>query len=223
MGALPRLPELALPSRHLGLVQASEQEDLPALINRAADIAERHVDVARLAAMARPSPLASAAPAASLPPLGQRIAVARDAAFAFAYPGILEGWRVAGASLTLFSPLDDQAPPSDADAVFLPGGYPELHAGRITAAHHFRAGLAAAAARGATIYGECGGYMVLGRGLVDAAGTRHAMAGLLPLETSFAERKLHLGYRAARLAQAAAWREGRSLSRPRIPLRDARR
>ncbi|MBX6323487.1 MAG: hypothetical protein IRY94_16815, partial [Rhodospirillaceae bacterium] len=84
--------------------------------------------------------------------------------------------------------------------VYLPGGYPELHAGRLAAAPAFLDGLRNAAARGAVVYGECGGYMVLGEALVDGDGRRHAMAGLLPLETSFADRRLHLGYREARLA-----------------------
>jgi cobyrinic acid a,c-diamide synthase len=92
--------------------------------------------------------------------------------------------------------------------VFLPGGYPELHAGRLAAAARFMGGLRAAASS-TTIYGECGGYMVLGHGLVDADGARHEMAGLLPLETSFAARRLHLGYRSARLiADTALGRAG---------------
>jgi cobyrinic acid a,c-diamide synthase len=200
LGALPRAADLVLPSRHLGLVQASEHDELAMLLDRAAALAERHVDVAQLAALARPSSLVAAAGEMPLPPLGQTIAVACDAAFAFAYPAMLEGWRRAGAALAVFSPLADEAPDRAADAVFLPGGYPELHAGRIAAAQRFRAGLAAAAQRGAVIYGECGGYMALGQGLVDASGAHHAMAGLLPLKTSFAARRLHLGYRAARLA-----------------------
>ena len=121
--------------------------------------------------------------------------VARDTAFAFAYPWLLDGWRRAGAEVAFFSPLADEAPSEGADAVYLPGGYPELHAGRIAANGRFKAGLAAAAGRGAAVYGECGGYMVLGRALVDRDGARHPMAGLLPLTASFAERRLHLGYR----------------------------
>ncbi|MBM3561000.1 MAG: cobyrinic acid a,c-diamide synthase, partial [Alphaproteobacteria bacterium] len=130
---------------------------------------------------------------------GQRIAVARDIAFAFAYPALLDAWRRAGAEVLPFSPLEGEAPDTAADAVFLPGGYPELHAGRLAAAAGFLAGLRAAAGCGAVVYGECGGYMVLGRGLVDADGVRHEMAGLLALETSFAARRLSLGYRQARL------------------------
>ena len=82
--------------------------------------------------------------------------------------------------------MADEAPDPSADACWLPGGYPELHAGRLAANRRFLDGLHRAAARGATIYGECGGYMTLGRGLIDAEGERHAMAGLLPVETSFA-------------------------------------
>jgi cobyrinic acid a,c-diamide synthase len=130
-----------------------------------------------------------------VPPPGQRIALAADIAFAFTYPATVAGWRAAGAEVRAFSPLADEAPAADADVVVLPGGYPELHAGRLASAARFLDGLRAAATRGAAILGECGGYMVMGRGLVDADGTRHEMAGLLPLETSFAERRLHLGYR----------------------------
>jgi len=201
LGALPRDPGLALPSRHLGLVQAEEHRALEEILDRAAALVERHVDVAAVAALARPTILAPApAPAPPpLAPLGQRIAVARDLAFAFAYESLLAGWREAGAELGFFSPLGDEAPASGADAVYLPGGYPELHAQRLAANERFLGGVRAAAAQDAVIYGECGGYMVLGQGLIDADGARHAMAALLPLETSFAKRRLHLGYRAARL------------------------
>jgi cobyrinic acid a,c-diamide synthase len=116
-------------------------------------------------------------------------------AFAFSYPHLLEGWRGQGAELSFFSPLGDEAPGADADAIYLPGGYPELQAGVLAKASHFRKGMTAAAARGARIYGECGGYMVLGEGLIDADGHRHEMLGLLPLVTSYATRKRHLGYR----------------------------
>ncbi|MBV9522008.1 MAG: cobyrinic acid a,c-diamide synthase, partial [Alphaproteobacteria bacterium] len=98
-----------------------------------------------------------------------------------------------------FAPLADEAPDAGADAVFLPGGYPELHAERLAGNRGFLQGLRAAAARGAALYGECGGYMALGTRLIDGAGVSHAMAGLLPLVTSFKTRRLHLGYRAARL------------------------
>lgn len=200
LGHVPRHAELALPERHLGLVQAAEHPDLDRFLDRAAEIVAAAIDVEAVLAVARGSSLGAVAPAQPLAPLGQRIAVARDVAFAFAYPALLEGWRSAGAALEFFSPLANEAPDAAADAVYLPGGYPELHAGRLAANHGFLDGLRAAASRGATIYGECGGYMVMGSGLIDAAGARHAMAGLLPLEASFAERRRQLGYRNARLA-----------------------
>ena len=198
LGAVPRSEALSLPSRHLGLVQACESEG-PWLEGAAALVA-RSVDTEALAALACPLQAGPAAPGAAIPPLGQRVALARDAAFGFCYDALLEDWRAAGAAVLPFSPLADEAPDASADAVYLPGGYPELHAGRIAGAGRFLAGLRAAAARGAVLFGECGGYMVLGRGLADADGRRHAMAGLLPLETSFQERRLALGYRRARLA-----------------------
>ncbi len=199
LGAVPRDEALSLPSRHLGLVQACESEGT--WVDKAASVVARAVDTGALASLARPPRIASGtASAAAIPPLGQRIAVARDTAFSFCYDALLEDWRATGAAVLPFSPLADEAPDPDADAVYLPGGYPELHAGRIAGAARFLDGLRSAAARGATVFGECGGYMVLGRGLTDADGQRHAMAGLLPLETSFRERLLTLGYRHARLA-----------------------
>jgi cobyrinic acid a,c-diamide synthase len=132
---------------------------------------------------------------ARLPPLGQRIAIARDAAFAFLYQHWLLDWRAAGAELTFFSPLADEPPAADADAVLLPGGYPELHAARLATAGNFRAGLVAARDRGALIYGECGGLMVLGESLTDAAGATHRMAGLLPVSTRIDAPRRTLGYR----------------------------
>ena len=198
LGAVPRSPELVLPDRHLGLVQAREHPDLDAFLDRAAAVVGEAVDAAALIRLARQCALAAAIGPPPLPPLGQRIAVAADLAFAFAYPLLLTAWRRAGAEICPFSPLAGEAPDATADAVYLPGGYPELHAERLAATAAWREGLAAAAARGAALYGECGGYMALGRGLVDAAGRRHAMAGLLPLETSFASRRLHLGYRQLR-------------------------
>ncbi len=98
--------------------------------------------------------------------------------------------------LVPFSPLADEPPPEDCDACWLPGGYPELHAGRLAGAGRFLGGLRAFAET-RPVHGECGGYMVLGRSLIDADGVPHAMAGLLSVETSFAKRKMTLGYRRA--------------------------
>jgi cobyrinic acid a,c-diamide synthase len=131
-------------------------------------------------------------------PPAQRIALAQDAAFSFTYPHLLAGWRAAGAQVIPFSPLADEAPDADADLVWLPGGYPELHAGKLAAATTFRNALQNHA-KTRPIHGECGGYMALGAGLIDKDGVRHEMAGLLGLVTSYEKRKMHLGYRRAEL------------------------
>ncbi|HXQ41429.1 MAG TPA: cobyrinate a,c-diamide synthase [Candidatus Udaeobacter sp.] len=200
LGFVPRDACFARPERHLGLVQAGELDDLESFLDTAADRLARSVEVEALLNLAQIGPARSLSkPGAMIAPLGQRIAVASDAAFAFAYPVQLEAWRAAGAELSFFSPLADEAPAAGSDAVYLPGGYPELHACRLSGNGIFLDGLNNAATNGATIFGECGGYMVLGSFLVDEAGQRHAMAGLLPLKSSFAERRLHLGYREARL------------------------
>jgi cobyrinic acid a,c-diamide synthase len=111
---------------------------------------------------------------------------------------MLEAWRAAGAEIMTFSPLADEGPHETADVCWLPGGYPELHAGRIAVNAAFCSALRAFAET-RPVHGECGGYMVLGAGLVDADGERHEMTGLLGLETSFAKRRMHLGYRQAEL------------------------
>jgi cobyrinic acid a,c-diamide synthase len=201
LGALRHSDSLALPSRHLGLVQAEELQGLERFICDAASAVARETNLDRLLTiMAQVSD--ESVIRESLPPLGQTIAVARDQAFAFAYPHLLHGWRAAGATIRPFSPLADEAPDPRADAIFLPGGYPELHAGRLAANTRFLAGLRQASG---LVYGECGGFMVLGDALVDAEGHSHAMAGLLPLTTSFAARKLHLGYRQLTPRPGAPW------------------
>jgi cobyrinic acid a,c-diamide synthase len=194
LGALRHDGSLALPERHLGLVPAAEHGALEGFIERAADLAEASVNLKSLLMLADGREFGAGDASAPVPPLAQRIAVAKDVAFSFAYPHVLDGWRRAGAELSFFSPLADEAPDAAADAVFLPGGYPELHAGKLAAAGRFLDGVR----RAKRAYGECGGYMVLGEGLADAKGERHAMAGLLPLVTSFKERRLHLGYRMVR-------------------------
>lgn len=195
LGALPRQDDLILPERHLGLVQAQEHAGLELFLETAAICCGKRVDIEALAGLALPMVEPAAPSLPPLAPLGQKIAIARDVAFAFTYPHVLECWKHAGAELSFFSPLADETPSADADAVYFPGGYPELHSGKLAAARTFKEGVRAAAARGAWVYGECGGYMTLGEGLTDASGEHHEMLGLLPLDTSFADRKRHLGYR----------------------------
>ena len=196
LGALPRRASIELPERHLGLVQAEEHPRLAALLDEAARFVADHIDLAALRAAALPG--LAATPPRPVPPPAERIALARDAAFSFVYPHLLAGWRAAGATILPFSPLADEGPDDSAGACWLPGGYPELHAGRLAGAHRFRARLRAFAET-RPVHGECGGYMAMGAGLVDREGTRHEMAGLLGLETSFQKRRMHLGYRHARL------------------------
>lgn len=196
LGALPRQQEVELPSRHLGLVQAGEQADMPRILERAARFVEENVDLDRLISLAGAT--RAKGPDGRITPPGQRIALARDGAFSFVYPHQLAGWRRAGAEILPFAPLNDEAPDDSADTCWLPGGYPELHAGELAAAQSFRAGLNRFAET-RRVHGECGGYMAMGAALIDKAGTRHAMAGLLGLVTSYETRKMHLGYRLATL------------------------
>ncbi|RED14035.1 cobyrinate a,c-diamide synthase [Pontivivens insulae] len=197
LGALPRRGDLKLPERHLGLIQAVEHPDLEAAIAGYADFLREHVDLAAIKAAARGRSLPSTG--ALPPPPAQRIAIARDAAFSFTYPHQLTGWRAAGAEILPFSPLADEAPDESADIVWLPGGYPELHAGQIAASRVFLAGLRVHA-QTKPVHGECGGYMALGEALIDKDGVRHEMAGLLGLVTSYEKRKFNLGYRRAVLS-----------------------
>ena len=201
-GALPRQASLALPERHLGLVQAEEQPKLAQFLADAGAFVAAHVDLDALRAAAAAGRAIATLSSASATPPGQRIALARDAAFSFVYPHLLADWRKAGAEILPFSPLANEGPDAAADTCWLPGGYPELHAGLLAAAGHFRHALQGFA-QTRTVHGECGGYMAMGAGLVDAKGARHEMAGLLGLVTSFQTRKMHLGYRMATLAAPA--------------------
>ena len=208
LGAIPRDDFVSVPSRHLGLVQAEEHADLDSLLDRAADLIEKHVDLALLRGLSNRRAGRALQPRTGpdmggLPVLGQHIAIASDRGFAFCYDTVPLTWRARGAAVSFFSPLADEAPAKGADAVYLPGGYPELHAGCLAENRIFLNGVREFATEGKPVFGECGGYMVLGDALIDAEGASHAMAGLLPLTTSFAARKRHLGYRRARTASAS--------------------
>jgi len=200
-GMIRRDPALAVASRHLGLVQAREDGALDDRIDAVAAILARDCDLDAIRAAAHATfPAAPAQP--RLRPPGQRIALAADDAFAFFYPHLASWWHAAGAEIRTFAPLADEPPPADCDACWLPGGYPELHAGRLASNARFMAGLRDFAAC-APVHGECGGYMLLGRSIEDADGIVHPMAGLLPVDTNFAKRKMSLGYRQARLTEPA--------------------
>ncbi len=197
LGCLPRRPNVELPERHLGLVQAQENAELETILAQAGAFIAEHLDLDAIRAVARPSAIRGEH---RITPPGQRIALAQDVAFSFIYPHLLQGWHDAGAEILPFSPLKDEGPDPQADICWLPGGYPpELHAGALAQARHFRDALRAFAQTRPPVHGECGGYMALGAGLIDKGGTRHEMAGLLGLVTSYEKRKMHLGYRIATL------------------------
>jgi len=196
LGVLPRRGDLTLPERHLGLIQAVEHPDLDTAIADYAAFLRAHLDLDAIKAAAAGAALPTARPLPTPP--AQRIALAQDAAFSFTYPHLLTGWRAAGAEIIPFSPLNDDAPDPSADLVWLPGGYPELHAGTLAQADQFSNGIRRNAET-RPVHGECGGYMALGEVLIDKDGHRHEMAGLLGLVTSYEKRKFHLGYRRAEL------------------------
>lgn len=188
---LPRQPK-ALPERHLGLVLPSELDDIDALLDRMAS--ELAFDDAAWAAL-RTTRIELVAPAQPAPPLlaGVTIAIARDAAFAFLYPANLKALTDMGAALTYFSPLADEPVPHQAHAVYLPGGYPELHAQALSQRQAWPASIRAAHAAGVPIVAECGGMMVLADTLTDQSGNTWPMAGLLPGKVAMQERLAGLG------------------------------
>ncbi|CAN7583347.1 cobyrinate a,c-diamide synthase [Massilia sp. LjRoot122] len=193
VGWLPR-QETPLPERHLGLVLPGEVEGLETLLDKLAD--ELHFNEAAWQAL----PL-MAQSALEWPDVGgmldkKTIAVARDAAFCFLYPANLDLLEKMGAHLRYFSPLADEPVPGDADAVFLPGGYPELHCAELAQASRWQASIRASHARGVPILAECGGMMAVAEGLTDKDGRRWPMAGLLPGEVRMQPRLAGLGAQA---------------------------
>lgn len=190
-GALARDNAASLPERHLGLLAADELPDLNARLDRLADALAGQP----IGALPADVEIAAAPPLPTLAPLlaGRTIAVARDAAFRFLYPANLDALQALGAQLIFFSPLDDPGMPA-CDALWLPGGYPELHAARLSANTGMLAALRSAHAAGLPILAECGGMMALFETLVDKAGQRHAMAGLLPGAVTMQARLAALGH-----------------------------
>jgi len=194
LGHLARDDGITLPSRHLGLAGAGELPDAQARLDRAADaLAATPLGQRRLADWPRWTPPVSP-PAKALPPLlaGRRIAVARDAAFAFVYEANLDTLRALGARIDFFSPLAGEPLPP-CDALWLPGGYPELHAARLAERTDLRTGIARHVAEGRPLWAECGGMMALADTLVDGEGRMHAMWGLLPGTAVLGRRLAALG------------------------------
>ncbi len=204
LGAVARDDRFTLPGRHLGLIPAPELADLETRLSALAQTVARTVLLDDLQALAAPIAPASA-PANLLPPPAQRLAVARDTAFCFMYPHLLQHWRQAGAQITYFPPLDNARPDPAAGLLLLPGGHPALPAGRLAATESYPGRLATAARPGVPVPRDCSGQLAPGAALPAADGTAHRMAGLLPVETSFAARRLHLGYRRLRQAGHLPW------------------
>tara|TARA_B110000977_G_scaffold66546_1_gene90478 strand:+ start:2713 stop:3987 length:1275 start_codon:yes stop_codon:yes gene_type:complete len=190
LGSIYRQTDLEMPSRHLGLVQAQELNNLNMFLEKAADLISKALDIQKILDLMEPIKQPKQSSSIFLDPPAQSIAIANDAAFSFTYPHILKEWKKMGVEISFFSPLQNQAP-QEKDLVFLPGGYPELYAEKLANAHNFKNSMKKAK----SVYGECGGYMTMGKGIVDAQGKRHEMLDLLNLETSFETRKLNLGYR----------------------------
>jgi len=203
LGYLPRRDSLSLPERHLGLVTAAEQGLSRALLDELSAAIEASVDVDRLLRLARSvvAPAAASRPFASRGvPARVRIGVARDVAFQFYYPTNLDLLRAAGADLVFWSPLDDADLP-DVDALYLGGGYPEVHAGRLAANAPMREAVRAFALSGRPVYAECGGLLYLTDALEDEAGVLQPMVGLLPTTGRLTPKHLTLGYVEVRLSR----------------------
>jgi cobyrinic acid a,c-diamide synthase len=207
LGCLPREEELVLPERHLGLVTAAESPSDDAFYVRLADWLERHVDVDRLFTL--PLTLShqgggSYAEGLPSPLVGEgqgegatvRIAVARDEAFCFCYPENLELLQAAGAEIVPFSPLRDPALPAGINGLYLPGGYPELHAGRLAQNESLRREIRQMTVSGMPVYAECGGFMLLAESIDE-----HPMAGIFPARARMLPRRKALGYRQVTLTQ----------------------
>lgn len=200
LGHLTRDNEIALPSRHLGLVTAEDLAPSPVL----ARIAERvaaGVDLDRVVAAAAPLDLPDGPPARAAP-VRARLAVARDAAFCFVYPDTLERLAEAGVRAVPFSPLADEDLPEGVDGLYLPGGYPEVHAKALAANAPMRRAVADAARSGMPVYAECGGLMYLTRRLTDGDGAEHEMCGVLPAGCRMLPRRAALGYREVTVTEA---------------------
>jgi cobyrinic acid a,c-diamide synthase len=206
LGAIPRLGCDPFPGRHLGLLTAAEHPERELALEQAAEIVARHVDVEALIALARSAPEAAFPDRAPVAPVAPaKIAVLRDEALSFYYPENLEALEEAGAELTFVSPLAARELP-EVDAVYIGGGFPEVHAERLAAGAAFRRDLREAAAAGLPVYAECGGLMYLGKELLTG-GASHPMAGILDLTIEQTAGPRGHGYVSARVEAENPWFE----------------
>ena len=195
LGFLPKLPEAVIGSRHLGLYTAAEVENLQQKLALLADAAEEHIDWPCLLALCEKEPPALPVPPET-PPARVRIAVAQDEAFCFTYAETLEAFRDAGAEVVFFSPLRDTALPENIGGLYLPGGYPELHAKELSKNTSLLREIKQKIESGLPTAAECGGFLYLGQSLTDAEGQSWPMAGVLPGEAKDAGRLVRFGYAA---------------------------
>lgn len=195
LGFLPKLPEAVIGSRHLGLYTAAEVENLQQKLALLADAAEEHIDWPRLLALCEKEPPALPVQPET-PPARVRIAVAQDEAFCFTYAETLEAFRDAGAEVVFFSPLRDTALPENIGGLYLPGGYPELHARELSGNTSLLREIKKKIESGLPTAAECGGFLYLGQSLTDAEGQSWPMAGVLPGEAKDAGRLVRFGYAA---------------------------
>ena len=195
LGFLPKLPEAVIGSRHLGLYTAAEVENLQQKLALLADAAEEHIDWPRLLALCEKEPPALPVQPET-PPARVRIAVAQDEAFCFTYAETLEAFRDAGAEVVFFSPLRDTALPENIGGLYLPGGYPELHARELSKNTSLLREIKRKIESGLPTAAECGGFLYLGQSLTDAEGQSWPMAGVLPGEAKDAGRLVRFGYAA---------------------------
>ena len=193
LGFLPKLPEAVIGSRHLGLYTAAEVENLQQKLALLADAAEEHIDWPRLLALCEKEPPALPVQPET-PPARVRIAVAQDEAFCFIYAETLEAFRDAGAEVVFFSPLRDTALPENIGGLYLPGGYPELHARELSGNTSLLREIKQKIESGLPTAAECGGFLYLGQSLTDAEGQSWPMAGVLPGEAKDAGRLVRFGY-----------------------------
>ena len=195
LGFLPKLPEAVIGTRHLGLYTAAEVENLQQKLALLADAAEEHIDWPRLLALCEKEPPALPVEPET-PPARVRIAVAQDEAFCFTYAETLEAFRDAGAEVVFFSPLRDTALPGNIGGLYLPGGYPELHARELSGNTSLLREIKRKIESGLPTAAECGGFLYLGQSLTDAEGQSWPMAGVLPGEAKDAGRLVRFGYAA---------------------------
>ena len=195
LGFLPKLPEAVIGSRHLGLYTAAEVENLQQKLALLADAVEEHIDWPRLLALCEKEPPALPVQPET-PPARVRIAVAQDEAFCFTYAETLEAFRDAGAEVVFFSPLRDTALPENIGGLYLPGGYPELHAKELSENTSLLREIKQKIESGLPTAAECGGFLYLGQSLTDAEGQSWPMAGVLPGEAKDAGRLVRFGYAA---------------------------